>query len=428
MLGVRVREDIEGRTIKIVDLGASDPSAAADEIELNDDEDEEWIMTALAAASFDALARHTATPCVSIILPIDRHHADDRRVHLELKSLLASARAQLTAMDAPGIDDLLEPFETVLQRTVIAEHSGGLALFVAPGFAAEFAVDVPVQALATTGNQFTIGPLLSSVENGPTCYVLTVGAENVALLRLDRTQWSVCEVSDLPASVDEALWSDGDERMSGSHSGGPIGGGGNSTMSHGGLSLISHGSGGQDEDRKEHLDRFFQKVDKAVLQFLHSDVETPLVVAGTAPTVARYQHITRHRRVIAAPVGSPEELTTHELHQRVKELIEPVLTEGDDVLFERLATRLGTELASADLDELMGATAEGRVSDLFVASTTPRWGGPTQPDGYLDQWEPGATDFVNGVISEAWRHGARMHRVSPERLPEGSPLAALYRY
>ena len=377
-------------------------------------------MTTLTTTSFDALARYTGTPCVSIILPIDRRHPDDRRVHLELKSLIALAREQLKAIGTSGIDDLLEPTETVLERTVIAEHSGGLALFFAPDFAAEFAIDVSVQALATTGSQFTIGPLLSSVEGGATCYVLTVGAENVALLRLDRTRWSVCKVPDLPASVDEALWYERVERMSSSHSGGPVGAAG--------MSIIGHGSGAQDEDRKERLARFFQKVDGAVLRFLHSDRETPLVVAGTAATVARYQHITRHHRVVAAAVGSPEELTTSELHQRVEELIGPVLAKRDDVLFERLTERLGTGLASTDLNELIGATAQGRVGDLLVASTTPRWGQPTQPAEYLEQWEPGATDFVNDIISEAWRHGARMHLVPPERLPEGSPVAALYRY
>lgn len=105
-----------------------------------------------------------------------------------------------------------------------------------------------------------------------------------------------------------------------------------------------------------------------------------------------------------------------------------VLAKRDDVLFERLVTRLGTGLASTDLDELVEATAQGRVSDLLVGATTPRWGRPTQPAEFLDEWEPDVTDFVNDIISEAWRHGARMHRVSPERLPERTPLAALYRY
>jgi hypothetical protein len=208
--------------------------------------------------------------------------------------------------------------------------------------------------------------------------------------------------------------------MSGSHAWGPVGGG------H--LATIHHGSGGQDEDRKARLDRFFRKVDETVLEFMKGDVETPLVVAGTRPMVARYQRISRHHKLIEAPVGSPEELTTSELHQRVSEVIEPFLAKSDDVLFDKLAPRLRTGLASTDLDELLGAAAQGRVSDLLVASTTPRWGRRTQPAKYLEQWEPGATDFVNGVLSEAWRHGARIHRVPPDRLPEGSPLAAFYRF
>ncbi len=74
------------------------------------------MTTLITAASFDALARHTASPCVLIILPIDQGHPDDHRVHLELKSLIASARAQLKAMDTADIDDLLEPTEAVLQH------------------------------------------------------------------------------------------------------------------------------------------------------------------------------------------------------------------------------------------------------------------------------------------------------------------------
>jgi hypothetical protein len=376
--------------------------------------------TSPTASSFDALVRHTGTPCVSIILPIDRRHPDDHRTHLELKSLVATARAQLQAMGAPGIDDLLQPADDVLQRTIIAERSGGLALFLAPGFAAEVIVDAPVEPLATTGDEFTIGSLLYALESSPTCYVLTVGAENVTLLRLDRTRWSRCEVPDLPDSVDEALWYERVERMSSSHAGGPVGGGG--------LSIIGHGSGAQDEDRKDRLTRFFQKVDDAVVQFLHGDVTTPLVVAGTAPSVARYQHVTRHHQVIAAPVGSPEELTTRELHTRIEELIEPLLAKSDDTLLGRLAASLGTGLAATALDEMLGATAQGRVSDLLVASTTPRWGRSTQPAELLAEWEPGAIDLVNGIICEAWRHGALLHRVMPDQLPDGSPLAALYRY
>ncbi|CAB4887148.1 unannotated protein [freshwater metagenome] len=377
-------------------------------------------MTTLTTASFDALTRRTSTPCVSIIVPIDRRHPDDRRAHLELKRLVAVARDQLKALKTSSIDELLAPTEAMLGRTAIAEHSGGLALYLSPGYAAEFAIDQPVDALATVGDRFTVGPLLSSVADGPTCYVLTVGSENVSLSRVELTRWTACEVPDLPTSVEQALWFERSERMSSSHAGAPVGASG--------MSIISHGSGAQDEDRKERLTRFFHKVDDAVMHYLHDDFETPLVVAGTAPRVALYQGVTRHHRVIGASVGSPEELSTRELHERVQEAIQPVIAEQDDVLFDRLATRLGTGLASTDLAELADAAAQGRVSDLLVASTTPQWVLADSPAEPLDDWRPGATDVVNLIISEAWQHGARMRRVGPDRLPAGTPLAALYRY
>lgn len=376
--------------------------------------------TRLTTASFDSLVRHEARPCVSLILPIDRQHPDEHRSHLHLKSLIATARAQLEESSVARIDDLLRPTEQVLQRKVIAEHSGGLALFLSRGFVAEFEIDAPVDALAATGDHFTVGPLLSSIDRAPSCHVLTVGAENVALFGVDRNRWSACEVPDLPRSEQEALWYERDERMSSSHSGGPVGGRG--------MSIIGHGSGAQDEDRKDRLARFFQKVDAAVVSYLHRDPDAALVVAGTAPSVARYQLISRHPRLIEAPVGSPEELSTAELQQRVNALIDPLLDTDDDALLDRLAARLGTGLAATDLSELVAATAEGRVSDLLVASTTPRWASGGERDDLLDEWKPGATDLVNEVIREAWQHGASVHCVSALRLPNAAPVAALYRY
>ena len=121
-----------------------------------------------------------------------------------------------------------------------------------------------------------VGPLLASIDSGPICYVLTVGAENIALFRARRSGWTECDVPDLPRSKKDALWYERDERMSSSHAGGPTGARG--------MSIIGHGSGAQDEDRKDQLQRFFLKVDHAVVHFLLEDPETALVVAGTAPS------------------------------------------------------------------------------------------------------------------------------------------------
>ena len=250
--------------------------------------------------------------------------------------------------------------------------------------------------------------------------MLTVGAENIALHRVDGIVWSECHVADLPRSIEEALWYERDERTSGSHAGAHVGAGR--------MSVIAHGSGAQDEDRKRRLARFFHKVDDAVMHFLHDDPETPLVIAGTVPSVARYQLTTRHHHIVAAPIGSPEEITSTELHQRVNELLEPLAMQRNEVMLERLAVRASTGLASSDMTELVVAAQQGRVSDLLVASTMPVWAAASPPYDRLDAWQPGATDLINEIVGEAWRHGARIHAVPAERLAEDVQVAALYRY
>ena len=112
----------------------------------------------------------------------------------------------------------------------------------------------------------------------------------------------------------------------------------------------------------------------------------------------------------------------------MNELLEPLVMHRSDKLLERLATRAGTGLASADLAELAIAAQQGRVSDLLVASTDPVWFAPSTPPDRLDAWEPGATDLINETVSEACRHGARIHAVSPERLAPDIQVAALYRF
>lgn len=366
----------------------------------------------------ETLSSWSTAPCVSIIVPIDLRHPDERRSHTMLKGLLASARAQLVALGASRIDDLLVPVDVVLQRSVVGEHSGSLALFLAPGFNAEVALDVPLGPTVVCGSRFAIGPLVWVLTEGHTCHVLTIGAEHVALHRVERTTWSRCDVPDLAASVDDGLWYERMERASGSHAGGPVG--------DRGLSIIGHGSGAQDEDRKARLSRFFHQIDAAVVRYLHDPV-TPLVVAGTAANVDSYRMVSRHHRVIAAPVGSPAELTADELRQRVARVIEQSLGAPDSELLGRLGARLGTGLASTDLDEIVEAGASGRVSDLFVASIAPRWRQPGSSE-QLDEWAPGATDIVDDIIGECWRQGARVHRVGSAQLPGATPLAALYRY
>jgi hypothetical protein len=224
--------------------------------------------------TFDVLVRHRADPCVSLVVPVDRRHPDERASHLLLKQLVADARTRLTAAGVSGIDEILGPTDEVLQRPLLAEHSGGLGLFLSRGYAAEYPIDTAVEASVVIDDRFSVGPLLSGVATAPTCHALTLSADHVGLWQVSGLRWTRCDVPDLPQSVDETLWYERVERASGSHAGGPVGAAG--------MSIIGHGSGAQEEDRKERLARFFQIVDDAVMHHLRADPDGLLVVLPSA--------------------------------------------------------------------------------------------------------------------------------------------------
>ena len=228
--------------------------------------------------------------------------------------------------------------------------------------------------------------------------------------------WPECSVPELPTSLDDTLWFERSERMSSGHSGGPVGATG--------MSMIGHGSGAQDEDRKDRMSRFLHKVDEAARHYLRSCPNETLVVAGAQTVVALYQKVSRHQHVLSAPIGSPHELSRREIRERVAALVAPVFAHAHDDALGRLGELLGTGLAGTDIEELAEAAATGRIGDLLVASTAPVWVMPPKRSEILHEWQPGATDVINDIICDGWRHGANTHRCAATNSPKGelSPL------
>ena len=373
-------------------------------------------MVVLSHKTFDELVRYDGGPCISIHCPFDARHRNDRRDHLLLKTLIASTRPRLEPRRRPEIDELLAPAEAVLERSSIGRHSGSICVFSAPGFARVVAVDVVVAPLAVVADRFEVASLVPALERGLRSYVLTVGAENVGLSLVNDVGWEACAVPDLPRSVDDALWYEKTERYAGAHGGAPSGRGG---------SLIRHGSGAQNEDRKRRLARFLRLVDDRVLAYL-AHAQAPLVIAGTAPVVAIYEQVSRHPNLVPAPIGSPEELTPAELHQKVDEVIDAAQADVNSRAVAQFAQRAGTGLASGDLGELLDAAATARIATLLIASTSPVWGSVRDPGRVLPQWQEGSEDLVNRIVVDARRSGAQLRMVNA--LPGRLPLAGLFRH
>ena len=289
-------------------------------------------------------------------------------------------------------------------------------MFCAPGFAREIELDHVLDPLAVVGHRFEVARLLPALGHGESFYVLTVGAENVGMSVVNDFGWDACDVPDLPKSIEEGLWFEKIDRTSTTHG---------ATRGEGGRRTIHHGKGAQNEDRKRRMGRFLRLVDDRVVAYLAS-ASSPLIVTGTAPVVAMYEQVTRYANVVPVPIGSPEEITPSELHQKIDLVIDAEISHQNDQIVAHFASLMGTGRASGDLTELLSAAETGRVATVLVASTAPVWVRAGQPENVLPEWEEGSEDLVNRVVVEASRRGAEVRVV--DSLPRELTVAGIFRH
>ena len=375
------------------------------------------IPPAVTLAELAELARWRTSPCVTVMVPIDRRHPNYRLEHGALDRLLEQATESL---ERRGFDSaaVLVSLREVADRPVLAEHGGTMVWFCAPDFAVEMVVGAPLHPLCVVGNRFEVSPLLPSVDASIGGHVLAIGSEHVKLYHIDAAELHECTVADLPTSLDDDLWYERFERHSGAHT---VGNG-----PQGGSVRIGHGSGAQREDRKARLDRFFHHVDNTVLDHIGDTHVHPLMVAGSSTALARYRSVSRHPWLVTVDVGSTVRFSTDELRRRVAAQVASETSLVD--LVDRLHRRMGTGLASADFAEILTAAAEGRVANLFLGGAEPWWAMGLDSTERLPAQTDTAIDLVNLAVSDALRSHASVHLVSPAQLPGAAPVAALFRY
>jgi hypothetical protein len=115
-----------------------------------------------------------------------------------------------------------------------------------------------------------------------------------------------------------------------------------------------------------------------------------------------------------------------ELRRRVS--AEVAAATSIDPVLERFDALLGTGLAGSDPAEVLNAAADGAVAHLLVAGVEPWWALWPDSTARLADPVPGAVDLVNQAVTDALRSHATVLVVPADRLPDGAPVGALYRY
>ncbi len=367
----------------------------------------------------DNLLKTQAGPCVSIFLPTERAGREVQQNPIRLKNLLKEAEHRLKDLGVRGVESITKPAHDLVTDGSFWRHQGdGLALFLAPEFAESYTLPVVFEELAVVADQFHLKPMLPMMSSGEHFYVLGLSQKYVKLFRGGRYSVGEVRLSGVPATLSEALQYDDREPSLQSHSGG-------------GARAIFHGQGLGKDDPKDDIKRYFRLIDSGLHEIL-KDERAPLVLAGVDYLLPLYREVTEYPHVLPdGVVGSPERVSTEELHSRAWEIVSPLFDRDCENAKARYLAVADTPTGTADVKRAIRAAHQGRVETLFVAIGKHLWGTwdeVTEAIHLHDGPESGDMDLLDAAAAQAWLRGGAVFAVPPDEVPGGGRLAAVLRY
>jgi len=382
-------------------------------------------MALFTIAALENLAEIRPGPCVSIYMPTHRIFTETEQDRIRLKNLLSRAEETLQKLGlrTPAAKEILKPAEgRLLHLPFWRSQKDGLAIFLAPEFARFHQLPLKVPELVVVGERFHLKPLLEYVGTSK-FYLLALSQDEVRLFQA--SQFSVSEVAleGVPKSLDEALKYDDPQSQLQFHTG--------TQKATGERAAMFHGHGVGTDDNKTNLLRFCQHLDRGLHDILRNE-QAPLVVAGVDYLLPIFAEASSYKHLLPDGVaGNPENLSPEKLQRQAWKVVEPYFNRVRREAEAKYRELGGTAKISHELKEIVPAAYNGRVESLFVAAGHQEWGVYDPAGQVLEQVpeaRPGAEDLLDLAATQTLLKGGAVFSVEPEAVPDGPPVAAVFRY
>jgi Bacterial archaeo-eukaryotic release factor family 3 len=369
---------------------------------------------------------HTAGPCITLLLPPYRPGEPGEPPAALLKTDLQEAAKNLAArrIAEPLITDLLEPLRQLSHEDESLAGSGfSRVIFRSLGLFRQFelpAPPAPVRA-CTVGDCFAIRPVLASLALPSHVYVLEVTKNAVSLLGCGFTGVAPVDLPQgTPTALDEYLgFKAPDHDLINRSAAGP---------STGAMQGVKFGTGSGRETKRAHLHDFYRAVDRGVCELLRWNQAT-LILAGVDEDLAIYRSISTYSNLLEQRIqGSPGgAIPPAEILRRAHDIA--LFDFQRRAAFELAASQehLAPARFSTDLDTVLRAAAEGRVSDLYLDENATRMGTfDGKVLGGSTNWHD--EDLLNVAAVETLLRGGAVCSLPSHLMPSGSVVAAAFRY
>ena len=384
-------------------------------------------MSLLSLEELKELVEQPQGLCVSIYMPTAQLGSETQQNSVRFKNLIRQAQADLEKSELPPSDpaQFLQPALDLDEDEFWQHQNAGLALFISEGFFRFYRVPIEMIELVVVNERFHLKPLIPLLSTDDRFYILTLGQRDVRLLEGNRYGMTrEVEIEGLPKSMDEALQYDETAKDEQRRAGG---GAGRAALQAGSY----HGQGAERENVKEDLLQYFHLVDKALHDFFRNR-RAPLVLAGVNYLLPIYHEANTYNFIVSEGIQhNTKQQTAQELHAEAWAIVEPQFKADQQKAIDYYHESIAAGKGSNDLSQVIQGAFYGRVEQLFVPVGVQKWG-HFDPDSMElemhNDAQPGDEDLLNAAAIQTIFHGGTVYAVEPGKVPDDTPVAAVFRY
>lgn len=383
-------------------------------------------MRLLGKEELKALMERTGDHCISLYMPTVKAGRETRMNAIRLKNLIADVEKQLdeSGLSQKEIMKILEPAQDLQKNSVFWQHqSEGFAVFLTPDNFNYYRLPLKFNEEVIINKRFYLKPLLPLFSGDGRFYVLALSQKNIRLLQASRYSVSDLPLEDVPTSMEEALGYDNLEHQSQFHVASRTG------KQRG--DLMFHGHGGGEDNFKEDIQRYFQRVDQGLRDILSGE-NAPLILAGVEYLLPLYKKANSYVNLLEeAVIGNPDELTSEALHEEAWEVVEPYFKQEQEKAEKQFQDLFHTGQTSQDIKKILPAAHYGKVGLLFLDVNEQKWGTFTPEKSRVTiekERKPGLEELVDLAAVKTLSNGGTVYAAKKEDMPVNSSVAALFRW
>jgi hypothetical protein len=367
------------------------------------------------------LGEHPA-PCLSLYEPTHRRQPDRRQDPIRYKNLVKALDEALRRDDASAqADTLLAPFRALEDDHAFwNEGQEGLAIFGARDVFRVYRLHRSVPERAIVADSFHTKPLLRILQSSDRFHVLGLNRREACLYEGSRD--AIVPIEIIPGSLRMAT----DEPVAeasprdtnvGSKLGAPT---------------TREGDDATQDVVDHDTDRFFRRVDEAVLTHHSRPMALPLLLAALPQYHRRFRAASRNPMLVDAAIDVyPPDIGQDALRERLWDCMRPRYTQRLATLADTYRAGLAKNVATDDIVRAAKAAAARRVATLLIEAdrlVPGRFDARTGDVSFGDDDSVGVDDVLDDLGEQVLRTGGDVVVVPRGDMPSATGIAATFRF